>query len=262
MFTMGDVARCSLGKPDDYHNAELLYRLFGVNAELLIDHAWGVEPCTIADIKAYRPAEHSLVSGQVLKRPYRYDETRLVVREMADGLALELLEKKLVTDQLVLTVGYDTENLTDPQIRKQYHGPVVTDTYGRKVPKAAHGTENMGRKTASSRLMTDAVMTLFDRIVDRELLIRRISLSANRVIHESAAVEREVFEQLDLFTDYEERDRRRKEEDAVLEREKRAQEAVLKIKKKFGKNAIIKGMSLEEGATAQERNNQIGGHRA
>ncbi len=262
MFTMGDVARCSLGKPDDYHNAELLYRLFGVNAELLIDHAWGVEPCTIADIKAYRPAEHSLVSGQVLKRPYRYDETRLVVREMADGLALELLEKKLVTDQLVLTVGYDTENLTDPQIRKQYHGPVVADTYGRKVPKAAHGTENMGRKTASSRLMTDAVMTLFDRIVDRELLIRRISLSANRVIHESAAVEREVFEQLDLFTDYEERDRRRKEEDAVLEREKRAQEAVLKIKKKFGKNAIIKGMSLEEGATAQERNNQIGGHRA
>lgn len=262
LYTMGDIARCSVGRPDDYHNEELLYRIFGINAELLIDHAWGWEPCTIADIKAYKPAESSLGSGQVLHCPYTFEKAELVVREMTESLALELVDKGLVTDQIVLTVGYDVENLTDPDRRNRYKGPVTADHYGRKVPKHAHGTAGLGRKTSSAMLMTNAVTELYGRIVDRDLLIRRITLAANHVIEENAAAETDPFEQLDLFTDYGELQKKQEKEKAALEREKNMQKAMLDIKKKFGKNAILKGINLEEGATARKRNEQIGGHKA
>lgn len=258
LFTMGDIARCSLGGTDDFHNEDLLYRLFGVNAELLIDHAWGWEPCTIQDIKAYKPSTNSLCSGQVLHCPYAYDKARLIVREMTDLLALDLVDKELVTDQLVLTVGYDIENLTDPQISRRYHGPVDTDHYGRKVPTHAHGTVNLPRKMSSTVRITEAVMALYDRIVDPDLLIRRINISANRLTPDSGEQEDQTAEQLDLFSDLEAKDA----ETAQLEREKRRQQAVIRMKKKYGKNAIVKAMNLEEGATAMDRNRQIGGHKA
>lgn len=262
LYTMGDIARCSLGGPGEYPNEELLYRLFGVNAELLIDHAWGWEPCTIADVKAYQPSSNSVGSGQVLQCPYSFDKARLVTREMADLLVLDLVEKGLVTDQLVLTVGYDIENLQDSQRRKTYHGPVTTDRYGRSVPKHARGTINLGRYTSSTKQITAALLDLFDRIVHRELLIRRLNITANHVI-DGASVPKEVpVEQLDLFTDYAALRERQAQEEAELSREKKVQEAVITIKKKYGKNAILKGMNLEEGATAQERNRQIGGHKA
>ena len=258
LYTMGDVARCSLGRSDEFYNEELLYKLFGVNAELLIDHAWGWEPCTIAQIKAYRPQTNSLGSGQVLHCPYTSEKAKLVVREMTDMLVLDLVDKGLVTDQMVLTVGYDIENLTDPEIRKHYSGPVVTDHYGRKVPKHAHGTVNLSRATSSTRWIVDAVMELYDRIVDPKLLVRRINLTAARVRAEQMESQSQTFEQLDLFSDLQQQE----EEDAALEREKRRQQALLHIKKKYGKNAIVKGMNLEEGATAMDRNKQIGGHKA
>lgn len=256
MYTMGDVARCSV------YNEDLLYKLFGVNAELLIDHAWGWEPCTIADVKAYKPSTSSLSSGQVLKQPYAFDKAKLVTREMTELLALDLVEKQLVTDQMVLTIGYDIENLTDPQISSKYSGPVTTDHYGRKVPKHAHGTANLSRKTASTKLIVGTVMDLYDRIVDKNLLVRRITLAACKLTPESELAPTDDVEQLDLFTDYEAMKKQREEEKAELEREKRMQKAVLEIKRKFGKNAILKGMNLEEGATARERNTQIGGHKA
>ncbi len=262
LFTMGDVARCSIGKATEYYNEELLYKLFGINAELLIDHAWGYEPCTIAEIKAYKPTTNSLCSGQVLQYPYTYEKARLVVREMADLLVLDLVDKGLVTDQIVLTVGYDIENLTDPKRRRLYKGPVTTDNYGRRVPKHAHGTTNLGRKTSSSTLILNAVTELYERIVNKNLLVRRINISANRIVEESSVVKKESFEQLDLFTDYAELQRKQDEEDEALEREKKMQKAILSIKKKYGKNAILKGMNLEEGATAKDRNAQIGGHKA
>ncbi len=263
LYTMGDVARCSLGKPGEYFSEDLLYQLFGVNAELLIDHAWGWEECTIADVKAYRPESSSICSGQVLQCPYDYAKTKIVVREMTDALALDLLEKKLVTDQLVLTIGYDVENLTDPARRSGYTGPVVADRYGRKIPKHAHGTANLDRQTSSARLLTEAAVSLYERIMDKNLLARRITLTANRVVEEAAAGdEPQQPEQLDLFTDYAEVRRQREAEAAALERERRRQEAVLHIKQKYGKNAILKGVSLEEGATARDRNRQIGGHKA
>lgn len=249
MKTMGDVARCSL------YNEDLLYRLFGVNAELLIDHAWGWEPCTIKEIKAYKPSTNSLSSGQVLQTPYYFDKAKLVTREMAEAMALGLVEKALVTNQVVLTIGYDIDNLTDENI--QYNGEVVTDFYGRKVPKHAHGTGNIDRYTASSKLIVDATMELFDRIVDKSLLVRRINIAVCKLQREKDVKENQV-EQLDLFTDYEKKNK----QEENLEKEKRMQEAVLSIKKKFGKNAILKGMNLEEGATAKERNSQIGGHKA
>ena len=258
LYTMGDVARCSLGRSDEFYNEELLYKLFGVNAELLIDHAWGWEPCTIAQIKAYRPQTNSLGSGQVLHCPYTSEKAKLVVREMTDMLVLDLVDKGLVTDQMVLTVGYDIENLTDPEIRKHYSGPVVTDHYGRKVPKHAHGTVNLSRATSSTRWIVDAVMELYDRIVDPKLLVRRINLTAARVRAEQMESQSQTFEQLDLFSDLQQQE----EENAALEREKRRQQALLHIKKKYGKNAIVKGMNLEEGATAMDRNKQIGGHKA
>lgn len=262
MFTMGDVARCSVGKAGDYYNEDLLYRLFGVNAELLIDHAWGWEPCTMAEVKAYKPENSSMSSGQVLKCPYDFEKGKLIVREMTDLLVLDLVDKGLVTDQMVLTIGYDIENLTDPDIRKRYKGPVTTDHYGRKVPKHAHGSINLGRNTSSTRLILDAVTELYDRIVDRNLLIRRVTVAAGRVMEESPASEENAFEQMDLFTDYEALERQREREAAELARERRMQEAMLTLKKKFGKNAVLKGMNLEEGAMTQERNRQIGGHRA
>lgn len=262
MFTMGDVARCSIGGPNEYHNEDLLYRLIGINAELLIDHAWGWEPCTMYDIKSYQPASNSIGSGQVLQQPYDFDMARLVVREMTDLLALDLLDKRLVTDQVVLTVGYDIENLADPDKKKRYRGEITTDRYGRSIPKHAHGTANIGRMTSSTRILTDAVIDLYDKIVDRNLMIRRVNLSANHVVAESAAEEVQSFEQMDLFTDYAALQKERETEQEKLKLERKMQQAILTIKKKHGKNAILKGMNLLDGATAKERNKQIGGHKA
>ncbi|PKM50179.1 MAG: DNA methylase [Firmicutes bacterium HGW-Firmicutes-7] len=262
MFTMGDVARCSLGKKNEYYNEDLLYKLFGINAELLIDHAWGWEPCTIADIKAYKPTTNSLGSGQVLQSPYNYDKARLIVREMTDLLVLDLVDKGLVTDQMVLTVGYDIQNLSNPETRKKYHGPITTDHYGRQVPKHAHGTVNLSRQTSSTKLIIDAVMELYTRIVDENLLVRRINISANHVVDENTVAKTEAYEQLDLFTDYKAKQTEDEEEDAMLSREKKMQLAMLEIKKKYGKNAILKGTNLEEGAMTMKRNKQIGGHKA
>ena len=262
LYTMGDIARCSLGKPGDYCNEDLLYKLFGINAELLIDHAWGWEPCTMADIKAYKPESNSIGSGQVLQSPYEFEKAKLVVREMTELLVLDLVEKNLVTNQLTLTIGYDIENLSDPERRKQYHGPVTTDQYGRSIPKHAHGTANLDRYLSSTKLITGAMMNLFDRIVDPKLLVRRITITANRVIDEKAAQRKDEYQQLDLFTDYKAEEARQREEQTELEREKRMQKAMLDIKHKFGKNAILKGMNLQEGATAKDRNSQIGGHKA
>ena len=260
-FTMGDIARCSLGKPTEHYNEDLLYKMFGVNAELLIDHAWGFEPCTIADIKAYKPKSNSIGSGQVLQSPYTFEKAKLISREMTDLLVLDLVDKNLVTDQIVLTVGYDRENLTDPKIKKLYSGAITTDIYGRSVPKSAHGTTNLVRQTSSTKLILDAVTDLFDRIVNKNLLIRRINISVNRVVDESAVQKTEKFEQLDFFTDYEALQDKKAEEEAEFAREKKIQKTVLDIKKKHGKNAILKGMNLEEGATTTDRNRQIGGHK-
>lgn len=257
MFTMGDVARCSVT------NEDLLYKLFGKNAELLIDHAWGWEPTTIEAIKAYRPSTNSLGSGQVLHQPYESDKAKLVLREMADMLSLDLVDKGLVTDQIVVTVGYDIENLTDPERRKKYHGAIVKDHYGRQIPKHAHGTANLDGHTSSTKKIMCAASDLFDRIVDQNLLVRRLNIVANHVLSEADAPKKnEGFEQLDLFTDYAALEVKQEQERAELEREKKMQQAMLTIKKKFGKNAILKGMNLEEGATAKDRNAQIGGHKA
>ena len=252
MYTMGDVARCSLGKPGEPQNEDLLYRLFGINAELLIDHAWGAEPCTMADIKAYRPEVNSISSGQVLTCPYTWEKAGLVLREMADGLSLALVERGMVTGQLTVTVGYDVESLAG---NTTYRGPVTVDHYGRRVPKHAHGTVNLPRKTASTRLITQAVMALYTEITDPALLIRRLTIGCG-LIPEEAAVE--TCPQLDLFTDMAAQQR----EEAALAREKQRQKAMLDIKRRFGKNAILRGMDLEEGATTLARNSQIGGHRA
>lgn len=262
LYTMGDIARCSLGSVADRYNEDMLYKLFGVNAELLIDHAWGYEPCTIADIRAYKPESNSLGSGQVLKCPYTFQKAKLVVREMADSLALDLVDKKLMTDQIVLTVGYDVENLSDPGIREGYSGAVTTDRYGRQIPKHANGTANLGKYSSSSKLIIDAASGLFERIADKKLLIRRLYLTANRVKGEGSVPEDTGGEQLDIFTDYTKEEEKREAEARELARERKKQEAMLDIKRKHGKNAILKGMNLEEGATAQDRNQQIGGHKA
>ena len=258
MFTMGDIARCSIGATDDYYNEELLYKLFGVNAELLIDHAWGWEPCTIAEIKAYRPENNSLGSGQVLQRPYKHDETRLIIKEMADLLALDLVEKGLVTNQIVLTVGYDIENLAKDN---GYKGEIKTDYYGRKVPKHAHGTANIGRYTSSSKLITESVLKLFDEITDKNLLARRVNIVACHVLPEGAQ-EESPFQQVNFFEDFAAKEEKLAKEKAAFEREKRQQKAVAEIKKRYGKNAILKGMNFEEGGTTKDRNEQIGGHKA
>ncbi len=253
--TMGKLARMSL------HNEELLYKLFGVNAELLIDHAWGYEPCTIDMVKAYKPENNSFSSGQVLQSAYDVRKARVVVQEMAEAVALNLVSKRMLTDQIVLTVGYDIESLTNPAIRDQYHGEVTTDFYGRKVPKHAHGSENIGRQTSSTRLITEAVLALYDRIVDPHLLVRRLNLTTNHVVYEDTVSHQQQPTQLDLFTDYEAIQAKEQREQEELDKERRMQEVQLAIKQRFGKNAILKGMNFQEGATAIERNAQIGGHR-
>jgi len=260
--TMGDVARCSVGKPTEFYNEDLLYKLFGVNAQLLIDHAWGWEPCTIADIKAYKPESSSISPGQVLQCPYTAEKARLVVREMADDLSLDLVDKGLVTDQIVLTVGYDIENLTDPERSRAYHGDVTVDRYGRRIPKHAHGTRHLGRRTQSAKVILDAAMALFDRIVNPALLVRRVNIVALHILVGQEELPVPEVEQLDLFTDYAKLEQERLAEQARLERESRIQQAALSIKRKFGKNALVKGMDLQEDATAMTRNNQIGGHKA
>lgn len=247
MYTMGDVARCSIG------DEEILYQLFGVNAELLIDHAWGWEPCTIAMVKQYEPEDHSFSSGQVLMEPYSFQKARIVVREMADAAALDLVEKRMVTDQLVLTINYERAD------RQQgYTGEITSNYYGIKMPKHAHGTENLPKATSSARMITDAVLKIYDRTVNRDLLIRRITLTVNHVIPEDLALKEQAYEQMDLFTDYEKKEK----EEAALKKERKLQEAMLQIRDKYGKNAILKGFNLEEGATGRERNRQIGGHKA
>ena len=262
LYTMGDIARCSIGKPTDYYNEELLYKLFGINAELLIDHAWGYEPCTMEDVKAYKPETNSISSGQVLHCPYEFDKARLVVKEMTDLMVLDLVNKGLVTNQIVLTIGYDIENITDKNRSQSYKGTVTTNYYGKKVPKPAHGTTNLPKQTSSTTLITNAVMELYDKIVNKKLLIRRINIVANKLVDEHSVKNANKYEQLDLFTDYEILKKQREKENAESEREKRMQNTILDIKKKFGKNAILKGMNLQKGATAKDRNNQIGGHKA
>lgn len=262
LFTMGDIARCSIGKETDFYNEELLYKLFGINAELLIDHAWGWEPATIADIKAYRPSTNSISSGQVLHCAYTAEKARLITREMADLMVYDLVDKRLMTDQLVLTVGYDIENLTDPERSRRYHGEVKVDHYGRKVPKHAHGTVNLGKHTSSTREIMQAVTELYDRIIDPNLLVRRLTICANHLLRECDIPQEDGIGQLDLFTDYEALEKQRTEAAAAREREKSMQHTLLNLKKKYGKNAVFKGMNMEEGATALERNRQIGGHKA
>lgn len=255
MYTMGDVARCSI------ENEELLYDLFGVNAELLIDHAWGWEPCTLQSIKNFKPSSNSLGAGQVLHCAYEYEKAKLVIREMADNLALSLVSKNLVTSQLVLTVGYDIENLTDPKRSIQYQGEIVIDQYGRNIPKPAHGTINLKQKTASSKIIREATTTLFERIVNENLLIKRLNLTANNVVEESTSPKETQYEQMDLFTDYKEVAKEKEREAKEAQEDKKLQSTLLNIKEKYGKNAILKGMNLEEGSTARDRNSQIGGHK-
>ena len=257
MFTMGDIARCSVT------NEDLLYRLFGKNAQLLIDHAWGWEPCTVEAIKAYRPENNSICSGQVLHCPYEADKAKLVLLEMTDLLVLDLVDKELLTDQIVVTIGYDIENLTDPERKRLYHGEIMKDHYGRQVPKHAHGTVNLGQHTSSTKQIIAAVSSLYDQITNKSLLIRRLNLTANHVLPESSVTQTgATYEQLDLFTDHTALDKSREKDCRERERERNIQKAMLTIKKKYGKNSILKGMNFEEGATAKDRNAQIGGHKA
>jgi len=262
LYTMGDIARCSLGKSNDYYNEAFLYKLFGINAELLIDHAWGWEPTTIAEIKSYKPQKNSLGSGQVLHCAYTAEKAKLIVKEMTDLLVLDLVDKKLVTDQMVLTIGYDIDNLTDPAIKSKYHGEVTSDHYGRQIPKHAHGTINLPCQTSSTKIIMKAVEELFDRIINWDLLVRRVNIVAARVVPERDVIDKPAFEQLTLFTDYSALEEEREQEKKEREKEKKIQHAVLDIQKKFGKNAVLKGMNFEEGAMTRERNGQIGGHKA
>ena len=264
LYTMGDIARCSLGGDGDFYNEDLLYDLFVINAELLIDHAWGYESARISDIKAFVPENNSLASGQVLSCGYDYEKARLIIKEMSDSLSLDMVAKKLVCDQVVLYLGYDRENLDNPERMKNYDGEIVVDYYGRMVPAPATGSVNLPRYTSSARLIRENTLKLFDEIADERLLIKRINLTANHVIPEAKYenLKENTFEQLELFTDYGETEKKRKAEEEEDIREKRLQEAMLSIKNRYGKNAILKGMNLEEGATAIERNSQIGGHKA
>ena len=250
IYTMGDVAKTSI------YNEELLYKLFGVNAELLIDHSWGWECVTIDSIKAYKPTTNSICSGQVLHCPYNYENTRLIVKEMTELLSLDLVKKNLVTNQIVLEIGYDIDNLTDPEIKGKYNGEVTTDRYGRKVPKHAHGTINIDHKTSSTKIIMEATLNLYERIINKDLLVRRLNITANNVTN-IADEQEKSYEQIDLFTNYEEVNKNRKKEADEL----RIQKAMIDIKQKYGKNAIVKGMNLQKEGTTIERNGQIGGHR-
>ncbi len=258
IYTMGDIARLSINE----NGEKLLYKMFGKNAELLIDHAWGYEPCTLKDVRGYLPENRSVSSGQVLHTPYTFDQTRIIVREMLELLALDLVEKRIVTDQIVITVGYDIDNLTHPEISEGYRGEITIDYYGRKVPKPAHGTVNLLEYTSSARKIIDKSLKLFDNITDRKLLVRRLNISANHILSENEAPEKEEFEQLDLFTDVSKIEEKEANEQLKLKKERSIQEATIEIRNKFGKNAILKGFNLKEGATTKERNRQIGGHKA
>lgn len=255
IYTMGDIARCSI------ENEELLYKLFGVNAELLIDHAWGWEPTTMQQVKSYKPLNNSISSGQVLHCPYDYEKTKLIVREMTDLLVLDLVEKHLVTDQIVLTIGYDVENLTNSSISKLYTGEITVDRYGRNIPKHATGTKNLKEKTSSTKMIMEAVIELYNEIVNPKLLIRRINITANHIVDERVQAKKEKFEQLDIFTNYQELEEKKNKEKFLREKENRLQHVVIDLKKKYGKNIILKGMNFEEGGTTIERNQQIGGHK-
>ena len=257
LYTMGDIARCSVGRPDEYYNEELLYRMFGINAELLIDHAWGHEPCTIEAIKKYRPSDRSICSGQVLHSPYTFDKARIVVREMTEAMSLALFAKGLSTDKLDLTVGFDIEN-----VAAGYDGETVTDRYGRTVPKHAHGLADLGGHTASTRRMTEAVMALYDRIIAKNMLVRRINLTACHVCDEAELARRQSVGQLSLFGENSCRKAQNDEEKAAQAREKQMQSTLISIHRKYGKNALLKGLNFEEGATGRSRNRQVGGHRA
>ena len=258
LYTMGDIARCSVGKENEFYNEELLYKMFGVNAELLIDHAWGWEPCTIADVKAYQPEHNSVGAGQVLHCPYDAQKAKIVVKEMLDLLTLDLVEKHLVTDQIVLTVGYDIENLTSG---KGYTGEVTVDRYGRKIPKHAHGTANLQNHTSSAITVVEKTLELYDRIINPDLLIRRIYVTACHVRTEQEAQKEQTYEQMSLF-DFAEETEEQKAQKQALQKEKQMQKAMLSIKQRYGKNAILKGTNFKEGATMRQRNGQIGGHRA
>ena len=255
LMCMGDIAKCSLD------NEDLLYKLFGINAELLIDHAWGIEPVEMKHIKAYKPENNSIGSGQVLHHPYTYDKAKIIVQEMIEQLSLDLVDKQLVTDQLVLTIGYDIENLTNPNIKRYYKGEIKKDHYGREMPKHAHGTIHVELQTSSTKLLSDAILKLYDRIIDKKLTIRRINITACNIVHESKIIQKEI-EQFDLFTNIEEIENKRKKQEKELEKEKNLQKALLNIKKKYGKNAVLKVQDLDEDATTKQRNEQIGGHKA
>ncbi len=252
IFTMGDVARTSI------KNEELLYKLFGINAELLIDHAWGYEPCTMESIKSYKPVTNSISSGQVLHCPYNYESTKTIIKEMAELLSLDLVKKNLITSKLVLTIGYDIENLTNPEISKLYFGETTLDHYGRKVPKHAHGTINIDHKTSSTKLITDAVIKLYEKIINKNLVTRRINLTAENVVNEENYINIKKYEQMNLFVDYTELQKQREKEKT----EKELQKTLLNIKSKYGKNAVLKGINFIQGATTKERNEQIGGHKS
>lgn len=249
MYTMGDVARKSIEDQD------LLYKLFGINAEYLIDHAWGWEPCTMKDVKSFKPKINSLSEGQVLHKPYDYEHTKLIVKEMTDNVSFALTRKGLVTDQLVLEIGYDTSNL------KFYDGEITEDRYGRKIPKHAHGTIRLDRFSSTSSVLRKYIIELFDRIINRDLYVRRVYVIAGNVKNKESIKNQKVYEQIDLFTDYEAKDKDALEEEKFIEKDNNLQEVLLDIKNKFGKNSIVKGMNLEEGGTAIERNGQVGGHR-
>jgi len=239
--TMGDLARCSMAGPGDFPNEDTLFKLFGIDAEILIDHAWGLESCTMADIKGYRTSSKSMNVGQVLARNYKYEETRIIVREMLEQLVYDLVDKALLTDAVVLHIGYDYSNVAGG-----YRGESKVDMYGRTYPRSAHGTAKLGTMTSSLSAITEAVMVLFDRIVDPSLAVRRVNVSAIRVMREA-----DVAPQMDQFTDYEAR-----------EKEKQLQKAIILMQKRYGKNILLKGHDFQEGATTRERNGQIGGHRA
>ena len=266
MYTLGDVARCSAGTKGFHYSEDLLYKLFGVNAELIIDHAWGYEPCEISDIKGYVPKATSISSGQVLKCPYTAEKGTLIIKEMAEQLSLDLVRKGLVTDQIVLYVGYDVDNFSDKERMNEYAGEIVRDYYGRLVPAPAGGSMNLGHYTSSTRVLVSAAAKLYEEIIDMKLLIRRVNIVANHTLteEEGKAMDRKDTEyvQLDLFTDQEAKDAERKAAEEEEKRDRVLQAAVLDIQQKYGKNAILKGMNLEEGAMMPERNSQVGGHRA
>ncbi len=262
MYTMGDVARCSLGGDNEFYNEDLLYKTFGINAELLIDHAWGYEPCTMDKIKAYKPQTNSLSSGQVLSAPYDFDKAKVVIREMLIELSLDLVRKGLVTDQMVINVGYDICNVDETVSGKKFTGSTKSDHYKRQVPPPAHGSVNLKDYTASSMIIEEAVCGLFDSIVDKDLYVRRMNVVANHVIPKESVPDKKEYEQLSLFTDYEKEEQLENEEIIARSKEEKIQKAMIDIKDKYGKNAILKGVNFEEGATGIMRNNQIGGHKA